>query len=93
MQAALDKSKDFPTTQPEAKFNAAQPVPDVESELAGKAAPFAADNVITRNAGHTANNAELHSTIKELRETVKTKSADNDVGKGIPIDYEDYNQH
>ena len=46
-----------------------------------------------RNADHEAKNAELHSTVKKLREKLKTKSADNDVGKGIPIDYEDYNRY
>ena len=34
-------------------------------------------------------NKTAHSTIKELREKLKTKSADNDAGKDIPIDYEE----
>ena len=69
MQAALDKSKDVPTTQPEAKFNAAQPVPDVESKLAGKAAPFAADNVITQIAIHQAgNDRATSSSVTELKQ-------------------------
>ena len=34
-------------------------------------------------------NKIAHSTIKELREKLKTKSADNAVGKDIPIDYEE----
>ena len=69
MQAALDKSKEFPTTQPEAKFNAAQPVPDVESALAGKAASFAADNVITQIAIHQAgNDGATSSSVTELKQ-------------------------